>query len=1565
MDELSISDTPMSSDDTLVSSDDTPMSTAETHISISDSSDEEDTTYQENIEEENSQRDCESLHNIFMLHPNFNSKNIEFQSALQGYQKCFRLEKGYDIVKVQTPIITVPIVDPLNSKQETIIRAAADTGSEIQCFGPQIFAKYNPHGVVKYCLKGQPINTGNGKIKCHRYIPVKLKTTEGKTYEDKFWYLESLPQPFDWLIGVDLLSALGWRLSNQFAKYEHTPTNVDDINDDLDDLACSYYPIFEEKDTFDVETVHVKLPELRSFVHSQIRKHRELFAEHEWDSGHIQRAEYPIDFIEEDHPLKSGFYSKEYYMPPTSKAEAKRQIKGMAKHRVIRRCKNPQYVSSVFAVPKKTGDVRLVFDYRKLNQITKKIQYPIPNMDELLSQFKDKCVVSSLDLKGGYWHIPIREQDKHYTCFLFDGEVWEWNVLPFGPMNAPMFFQRIMNSIFAGLDYVTVYLDDISILSESVEEHKKHLQEVFKRLKVNNMKLRIDKCIWGVDKTEYLGFIVDKTGLNTKEKYVKKIMDVPEPTTRKALQRFNGLCQYLHRFIPNMHKPMSILSALTQLTNPKQFVMNEEQRTAFQTLKHLIFTSGGVKHPDPKKTFHVFTDASQIGIGGMLAQYHENLDSYEPIAYCSKIFNKTQQKWHVSEQELYAAIYCIEKWERSLRGNKFILHTDHKNLEYLFSKAGDFKSGKLFRWAVRLQDFHFECRYIKGEDNTVADWLSRESALLQQSKFAKIQEFYNKVPSHNAIRQQMSNDGGVDIFTLHTQHLLLSVINPGEVIPDSNPYEILRLGHQHLLPIRKKKDFSSKAVIPQTSVEALLIEESPPAHVQPRVKPRFPEPSSDDDGGDTPPPAKPQRSCKEAGNRKRRKILGIPEPDEDPNILRFKPLKRQKHQKFTLGDIVGVGKNLKHDKLVSERRHKHREKIRAQHKAENQKIIDSKPWEPTWNKDILHYNSPNPILDDYAPAIINPNASESRKWLRVKQKHDVIASIIFEFLKTGNNAHIEDLTEHLKRYVLSGRFEIREDNILCFVQTFKEQVPDTDPVQYNISERLLQFAPASFRKSLMKLTHSTMHDGRSVMVNKIQKHWKYWWPGMRKDIALWCESCNTCQHVKEGGYKAYKRAGKLKLFAATRPFEQISVDIVGSLPTTISGYRYIVTMIDKFSRYCMFVPVEDIRAISIIKAIDRWITTFGPPKSILSDNGPQFISGVYNNYMKNHKDVKKRYTTTYHPECNGQIERLHRWLKERLRLIAYKVGLNFADGTDDWSDHLGIIQYAHNISPSRATTYSAQEILFGRDDYAFDYTDIPDNPVEYVDYLEQRQRILHKKVVSEQAKYDRGRKKSADKKKKNYTLEIGQKVLWNINSTFVGNKKKFGPRWIGPYEIINIFNDGNNYKLKVIDLPNPERLKAMNKHKIPRRRKHMNRTDSSPITEFTVPRSQIKPYFQSYDERNANNESPASFALRTLQSSSHRPLKHSTDDRYASMRPVTWNGTNQRVFEIDNLHKVSVNELTSVHHLILKMHDLTLDSESAANAYSNCSESENEINIDVQQRYQAVLALRHLHHKTL
>ena len=164
----------------------------------------------------------------------------------------------------------------------------------------------------------------------------------------------------------------------------------------------------------------------------------------------------------------------------------------------------------------------------------------------------------------------------------------------------------------------------------------------------------------------------------------------------------------------------------------------------------------------------------------------------------------------------------------------------------------------------------------------------------------------------------------------------------------------------------------------------------------------------------------------------------------------------------------------------------------------------------------------------------------------------------------------------------------------------------------------------------------------------------------------------------------------------THPFHQISIDIVGPLPKTDDGNQYMLTIIDKYSRFCMIQPMKNAITTTVINKIENWFAIFGPPEIILSDNGPQFLSSVYTHFIKTN-DIQIKHTTAYHPEYNGQIERLHRWIKERLALLSHDLGLNFvvsnAYESDDWAKYLPMIQFKYNSTMNRMTTYSPMDSI--------------------------------------------------------------------------------------------------------------------------------------------------------------------------------------------------------------------------------------------------------------------------------
>ena len=176
--------------------------------------------------------------------------------------------------------------------------------------------------------------------------------------------------------------------------------------------------------------------------------------------------------------------------------------------------------------------LRFCVDYRKLNNVTKADTFPLPRMDDISGGCK---FFSTLDLKSGYWQIRVHPDSQEKTAFVTHQGLYQFRVMPFGLMNAPAVFQRLMQQVLmgfnpeAGPDYIAVYLDDILIVSKTLEEHKSHLEQVFKRLEDVGLKLNPKKCSFACQKVEYLGHIVMAEGLKPNPERIEAVKQFKEP----------------------------------------------------------------------------------------------------------------------------------------------------------------------------------------------------------------------------------------------------------------------------------------------------------------------------------------------------------------------------------------------------------------------------------------------------------------------------------------------------------------------------------------------------------------------------------------------------------------------------------------------------------------------------------------------------------------------------------------------------------------------------------------------------------------------------------------------------------------------------------------------------------------------------------------------------------------------------------------------------------------------------------------------------------------------------
>jgi hypothetical protein len=231
--------------------------------------------------------------------------------------------------------------------------------------------------------------------------------------------------------------------------------------------------------------------------------------------------------------------ARPYRTNTSQKKEIENQVEKLKNENLIRDS-NSRYCSPVVMVKKKDGSVRFCVDYRKINNITVKDKFPLPRIDETLDRLGSSQYFTSIDLKSGYWQIPIKESDKDKTAFVTHNGLYEWNVIPFGLCNAPATFQRYMNSILGklGWEFCLVYLDDIIIFSNDFEEHVNYVCSVLKEILKSGLRINFSKSRFFCRKIEYLGYVIDSSGISISKEKTKAIYSYPQPKNIKQVQQF-------------------------------------------------------------------------------------------------------------------------------------------------------------------------------------------------------------------------------------------------------------------------------------------------------------------------------------------------------------------------------------------------------------------------------------------------------------------------------------------------------------------------------------------------------------------------------------------------------------------------------------------------------------------------------------------------------------------------------------------------------------------------------------------------------------------------------------------------------------------------------------------------------------------------------------------------------------------------------------------------------------------------------------------------------------------
>ena len=412
-------------------------------------------------------------------------------------------------------------------------------------------------------------------------------------------------------------------------------------------------------------------------------------------------------------PDATPYHARAYPIPKAYTETLKVEVNRLVEAGVLKQVNRSEWVAPTFIIPKKDGSVRFISDFRELNKRIRRKPFPIPKIQDMLLKLEGFQYATSLDLNMGYYHIELSPHSKQLCTIVLPWGKYEYQRLPMGLCNSPDIFQEKMSTLMQDLEYVRAYIDDILVITNStLEDHLDKLREVLKRLQHAGLRVNVKKSFFAKEELEYLGYWISRHGIQPTTAKVHAIGNIATPKTRKELRRFIGMVNYYRDMWIRRSDVLAPLAALTSKT--VKWKWTDEHQKAFDTMKKIISKEVLLAYPDFNDEFVIHTDASHTQLGAVISQ------KGKPIAFYSRKLKPEQTRYTTTERELLSIVETLKEFRNILLGQKIIVHTDHKNLT-----CKNFNTERVMRWRLVLEEYGPELRYIKGEQNIVADALSR------------------------------------------------------------------------------------------------------------------------------------------------------------------------------------------------------------------------------------------------------------------------------------------------------------------------------------------------------------------------------------------------------------------------------------------------------------------------------------------------------------------------------------------------------------------------------------------------------------------------------------------------------------------------------------------------------------------------------------------------------------------------------------------------------------------------------------------------------------------------
>ena len=402
------------------------------------------------------------------------------------------------------------------------------------------------------------------------------------------------------------------------------------------------------------------------------------------------------------------------------------------------------WASPMVTVRKADGSARLCVDFRKINGLTRQMPFFMPRVEEVVEGIGRAKFVSKIDLSKGFYQVPLTKAAMEKTAFTCHRGAFHFTRMPFGVKNAPACFQTLMQRVLADVtEFSTAYMDDVVIYSPTWEDHVVHVNQVLDRIGRAGLTVNPKKCCWGGRAIEFLWHFVGRGQMSIPAHRCTALATYTKPRTKKGLRAFLGSVGFYRRYLEKLAHWTSLLTPKTGKQAPQIVEWSGEEEVAFNSIRAFFCNPSTLCVPVIHDVISIVSDASGRGIGGVLQVRRDG--EWWPAAYFSRQLRGAEHRYSATELEALALTETIRHFAYHLYGRLFQDFTDHKPLEQLTTSTR--LNPRLARLAFKLQEWMVKIEYLPGDQNTLADALSREERDLPDKKSVPVQDGEEDVPA--------------------------------------------------------------------------------------------------------------------------------------------------------------------------------------------------------------------------------------------------------------------------------------------------------------------------------------------------------------------------------------------------------------------------------------------------------------------------------------------------------------------------------------------------------------------------------------------------------------------------------------------------------------------------------------------------------------------------------------------------------------------------------------------------------------------------------------------------